>query len=302
MTGTVWLMITRTSPAGGGGAGGGRRGGRPGGAEGGGGAPGVGGVAGGEWGEGGGVGGAGVQSVTLSSQGVEGGKGIEGGAGGEEGGDVGGEEILPMTAGSGTSEAAVTVSSTGKETLSWTPATGRMTIGCAGHRERARAACSQKPTPLLQSHVSPSSSHARQQSIAPVSRSTSRPSVSIYVPESGRAMLNLSTTLTCSTVQMRGTRLRDSTAGLMTSLMTYREPMNEPKVRIAEISAAILYKSSLRSSTLRSPPILTLGFLARSSSRFRCARGCILISVVPGCFLRRQRELGRTGSKLSLSS
>jgi hypothetical protein len=74
-----------------------------------------------------------VQLVTLSSQGDEGGEGIEGGAGGEEGGDVGGEEILPMTSGAGTSEAAVTVSVIGKVTLSWTPATGTMTIGCAGH-------------------------------------------------------------------------------------------------------------------------------------------------------------------------
>ena len=78
-------------------------------------------------------------------QGGEGGEGIEGGAGGEEGGDVGGEDILPTTSGGGTSEAAVTVSMIGKVMLSWTPATGTMTIGCTKREERGRAACSQKP-------------------------------------------------------------------------------------------------------------------------------------------------------------
>ena len=51
-------------------------------------------------------------------QGGEGGEGIEGGAGGEEGGDVGGEDILPTTSGGGTSEAAETVSLSGKVMLS----------------------------------------------------------------------------------------------------------------------------------------------------------------------------------------
>eukprot|EP00964_Phaeocystis_antarctica_P139128 scaffold103836_cov69-Phaeocystis_antarctica.AAC.3 len=180
-----------------------------------------------------------VQSVMLSSQGDAGSEGIEGGAGGEEGGDVGGEETLPTTSGAGTSEAAVTISAIWKVTLSWTPATGTMTIGCAGHGERARAACSQKPKPLLQVHVSPSSSHARQQVIAPVSRSTSIPAAFIYVPEFGRGVPSLSTTLICCTVQVRGTRLRDSDAGMMISPMTYIEPMKEPKVRIPEMSAAI---------------------------------------------------------------
>mmetsp|Transcript_26021 Transcript_26021/g.62098 ORF Transcript_26021/g.62098 Transcript_26021/m.62098 type:complete len:217 (-) Transcript_26021:270-920(-) len=215
MTGTVMLLTTRTFPSGGGGA---RGGGGPGGTEGRGGAPGVGltggGVGGGEGMEGTSKA---VQSVMLSSQGDAGGEGIEGGAGGEEGGDVGGEETLPTTSGAGTSEAAVTISAIWKVTLSWT----------------------QKPKPLLQVHVSPSSSHARQQVIAPVSRSTSIPAAFIYVPEFGRGVPSLSTTLICCTVQVRGTRLRDSDAGMMISPMTYIEPMKEPKVRIPEMSAAI---------------------------------------------------------------
>ena len=74
-----------------------------------------------------------MQLVVFSSQ------GDAGGEDGRDGGDEGDEEALPTGAGAGTREAFVTVLSTGKVTLSWTPATVTLAVGCTRCGERALA-------------------------------------------------------------------------------------------------------------------------------------------------------------------